>query len=123
MLTGSDRPRFRPGKNLALKVPPEQFEETVSFYGSVLGFQRVARYQPDVVFDYDGKLLWVDATEGLNRAELWLEVYTPDFRDAEEYLAARGIERREGIEPLPEGFRGFWIRNPAGTVHLVTGGD
>jgi len=23
------------------------------------------------------------------------------------------------IEPLPEGFRGFWIADPAGIVHLV----
>lgn len=121
MLTGSDRPRFRPGRNLALKVPPEEYEDTVQFYGSVLGLQRVARFEPDIVFDFDGKLLWVDESKSLKQPELWLEIYTPDFRDAEEYLASRGIERHEGVEPLPEGFRGFWIRNPAGMVHLVSG--
>jgi len=29
------------------------------------------------------------------------------------------VVRCDAIEPLPEGFQGFWIANSAGIVHLL----
>jgi hypothetical protein len=30
------------------------------------------------------------------------------------------VVRRDEIEPLPEGFKGFWISNPANIIHLIS---
>jgi hypothetical protein len=32
---------------------------------------------------------------------------------------AAGVVRCDRVEPLPEGFEGFWIASPASIVHLL----
>ncbi|HBR99063.1 MAG TPA: hypothetical protein DD979_17040 [Gammaproteobacteria bacterium] len=34
-----DTPRFQAGRNIAMKVPPHQYDATVRFYRDTLGFQ------------------------------------------------------------------------------------
>ena len=34
-------------------------------------------------------------------------------------LIAAGVARCDAIEPLPQGFDGFWISSPAGIIHLI----
>jgi len=34
---------FEAGRNIALKVPPHQYEATVAFYRDVLGFRAIGR--------------------------------------------------------------------------------
>ena len=55
----------------------------------------------------------------MSQAELWLEVVTDDSEAAAEHLNNAGIVRCDDIEPLPEGFAGFWISSPASVIHLV----
>jgi hypothetical protein len=35
------------------------------------------------------------------------------------HRAQAGVVRCDAIEPLPEGFKGGWIVNPANIVHMV----
>jgi catechol 2,3-dioxygenase-like lactoylglutathione lyase family enzyme len=116
----SNRSAFSPGKNLAMKVPPHQFEETVAFYGDVLGFRELSREESSVVFEFGETRLWIDRVPTVSHAELWLEVTAEDPVAASAWLASHGVVRCDGIEPLPDDFSGFWIANPSGIVHLVT---
>lgn len=115
----SEQKKFSPGRNIAMKVPPHAHEDTVRFYRDVLGFEELAEFRPAVVFKFGDKNLWIDRVPGLSQAEIWLEVQTNDLAAAEQQLAGGSIVRCDEIEPLPDGFRGFWISSPAAIVHLV----
>jgi catechol 2,3-dioxygenase-like lactoylglutathione lyase family enzyme len=94
---------------------------TVVFYEKTLGFPVVSREAASVRFDHGGgHFLWIDRVEGLAKAEFWLEVYTTDLQAAEQQLKKAAIHRCDEVEPLPEDMKAFWIKNPAGVVHLVT---
>lgn len=112
-------PRFSGGRNIAMKVPPHQYDETVAFYRDVLGLETVERLAPSVVFAFGGNQLWIDRVPGLSQAEIWLELITEDADAAAAHLGAAGVSRRDEIEPLPEGFRAFWVSSPASIIHLV----
>lgn len=120
-----NRPPFTAGNNIALKVPPHQYDATVVFYRDVLGLRLIEELAPAIVVEFGGNRLWIDRTPALSQAELWLEIRTPDIASAATYLDARGqgAARCDAIEHLPEGFDGFWISNPAGIIHLVNGED
>jgi len=114
-------PLFQPGDNIAMKVPATEFEATVAFYEKTLGFCVVSREASSVRFDHGGgHFLWIDRVEGLAKAEVWLEIHTSDLPEAEKQLKGTNIRRCDEVEPLPEGMKAFWIKNPAGVVHLVT---
>jgi len=55
----------------------------------------------------------------IKRRSGWTFVAT-DVSAAAEHLSACEVERCDKVEPLPEGMAAFWIKNPAGVVHLVT---
>ena len=40
-------PTFTPGKNLAMKVPIHEFEDTVAFHRDILGFEEIDAPSPD----------------------------------------------------------------------------
>ena len=42
------KPKFKLGKNMALKIPSNQFKQTVSFYKTVLGLEQID-FRPDVL--------------------------------------------------------------------------
>ena len=118
------KPAFTPGKNIAVKVPPHEFEQTVHFYGTVLGLTPIETRSPDtfdsVAFAFGDKNLWVDRIAGISHAEVWLEIETDDVAAAKAYLAAEGCALRDEIEPLPADFTGFWVSSPSNTIHLIT---
>ncbi len=117
------KPRFKPGANIAIKVPSRQFEQTVVFYRDVLGLEQLGpapQEQPGSTrFGFGDKTLWIDRTASIDRAEIWLEILTDDAGEAAAYLDRHNIARCDDIEPLPAGFKGFWVRSPADIVHLV----
>ena len=115
----NEMPRFAPGRNIAMKVPPHLHEATVHFYRVTLGFEEVERQGDSVGFRFGSSTLWIDRVPGLSQAEVWLEVRTNDPDAAAAHLAAAGIVRCDAIEPLPEGLHAFWIANPASIIHLV----
>ncbi|WP_375058277.1 VOC family protein [Zobellella sp. DQSA1] len=111
--------RFGGGRNIALKVPPHQFEATVAFYRDVLALRQIDKQPPSVAFEFGACQLWIDQVPGLSQAETWLEVVTNDLEAAAKHLQAADVVRRDEIEPLPEGFAAFWIANPAQIIHLL----
>ena len=113
------KPKFQGGRNIALKVPPHQYDATVRFYGETLGLERIERLSPDVVFAFGANQLWIDRVPGMSQSELWLEVVTDDREAAAQQLASAGADRRDEIEALAEGFPGFWISSPASNIHLI----
>ena len=120
-------PKFKPGKNIAMKVPVHEYENTVSFYRNVLGLQPIKEQAlsstESVRFDFGGKVLWIDKVPSLSQAEIWLEVVTSDCANAARHLEDNGCIRRDEIESLPRDYRGFWISSPANIIHLVTEND
>ncbi len=113
-------PRFRGGVNIAVKVPPPQFDETVRFYRETLGLPCRVEESGSAVVEYGPNRLWLDPVPTASHAEVWLEVVADDPEAAAAHLARAGVVRRDEIEPLPDGFRGFWVASPAGTITLVT---
>ena len=49
-----------------------------------------------------------------------MELSTNDLQVDSRHLKSAGAVRRDEIEPLPEGFEGFWIASPAAMIHLVS---
>lgn len=115
------KPKFEGGRNIAMKVPTHQYEETVRFYRDVLGFEQIEELLPAIGFRFGANQLWIDKAPGMSQAELWLEVVTEDTKSAAEHLETIGIARRDEIEDLGPNFDGYWISSPASIIHLVDG--
>ncbi len=113
-------PRFKPGKNIAMKIPGPEFEATVAFYRDTLGLSQIQTEPESVVFEFGGKNLWLDRVDHISRAEIWLEIIADCIDLAAAHFETSGVIRRDGIEKLPDGFEGFWISNPARIIHLVS---
>lgn len=113
------KPAFEGGRNIALKVPPHQYDATVRFYAEVLGLERIDR--PEIGFVFGANQLWIDRAPGLSQSELWLEIVTEDTQAASRHFADSGIARCDEIEPLGRNFDGYWISSPCQIVHLVDG--
>lgn len=113
---------FQPGKNIAMKIPAHEYQSTVRFYRDVLRFTEIQPNGPDDTprFEFGDKVLWLDCMPGLSQSEIWLEVVTSDIGKASKYLKEQGCHRRDEIEPLPSGFKAFWISNPSNIIHLVS---
>ena len=113
------RPRFSGGRNIAMKIPPRHYAQTLRFYRDVLALPALAEETHEAVFRFGSHTLWLDRNEQVTHTEVWLELETDDLEAAAAYLEAESIERCDEVEALPEGMRGLWIRNPAGVVHLL----
>lgn len=122
-MDGADRPRFRAGRNVAIKLPADRLEETVAFYRDVLGLPVHRNAEGSAWVEFGPLHLWLDPAPERGVPEVWLEVVADDLDAAAAYLARCGVPRRDAVEPLPAGFGGFWISNPAGVVHLVCASD
>lgn len=112
-------PNFSGGRNIALKVPPHQYDSTVRFYRDVLGLPPVEGHEPAIGFVFGACQLWIDRAPAMSQAELWLEVVTDDKEQAARHLEQAGIVRSDEIEPLGPDFRGFWVSSPSSIIHLV----
>jgi hypothetical protein len=112
---------FSGGRNLALKIPPHDFERTLVFYRDVLKLRQLGDHHPAVAFEFGPGLLWLESVERLSQAEIWLELCTLDTRLAADHLAGHKVVRCDGVETLPAGLDEFWISGPGDIVHLVHG--
>ncbi|WP_160152302.1 VOC family protein [Microbulbifer sp. ALW1] len=113
---------FEPGKNIAMKIPAHEHESTVNFYRNILRFKELTGngVNDTPKFEFGGKVLWLDSVPGLSQSEIWLEIVASDIGRAAEHLKEQGCHRRDEIEPLPEGFKAFWISSPSNIIHLVS---
>jgi hypothetical protein len=110
---------FRGGQNIALKVPPSRWEATVEFYRDTVGLPQLEATVDSVVFQYGRQQLWIDRCPQFETTEVWLEILTDNLEHAAHLLNTAPVTRCDDVEPLPPGFRAFWIRNPAGLVTLI----
>jgi hypothetical protein len=117
-------PTFQPGRNMAMKVPAHEYASTVAFYRETLRLKELTPSDADGEqtprFAFGDKVLWLDRVAGISQAEIWLEVVTDDLDAAADFLQHRHCARRDEIEPLPDGFRAFWISSPANIIHLIS---
>lgn len=115
------------GRNIAMKVPPHQWDDTVRFYREILRLPEIddpaQSGPPSVGFVFGPNRLWIDRVAGVSQAELWLQVTAEDTTAAARHLADAGVARCDEIEPLPEGSSAFWITGPSSVVHLVSQPD
>lgn len=112
-------PLFRGGRNMALKIPSHQFDATLAFYRDTLGMTIETMPGGTPVVQFGAMRLWLDRSDTVSQAELWLELTTENAAEAGKALEAAGVTRCDQIEPLPKGFRGFWVMSPVNIVHLV----
>jgi len=115
---------FKPGNNIAIKVPAHEYEKTVVFYRDILALTPIDDVRsPDkfesMAFEFGGKNLWIDCMSHISQAEIWLEIETHNIEEAENYLKQQGCTRRDEIEPLPQDFKGFWVSSPSNIIHLI----
>ena len=118
-MSRQDRQKFRGGKNIAMKLPLNVFEQTVAFYRDVLRLTIVEQTEDSVAIEFGTQILWLDRVDHIRRPEIWLEIVTEDIDAAADHFINEGVARRDEVERLPEGFKGFWIANPADIIHLV----
>lgn len=116
-----NQPTLKPGRNIALKVPPHQYLQTVDFYERVLGLTRLQAKDGGIGFEFGHMQLWIDSVATTSSSELWLELVSLDLEKASIYLDEHNVVRCDKIEPLPDYMKGFWIMSPSNTVHLVSG--
>jgi hypothetical protein len=107
------------GIDIAMKVPPHQYEAMIAFYRDAIGLKQITDKPAAVGFELGPNKLWIDEAPGMSQAEIWLELFTDRFDVAAAQLAEAGVVRCDSIEPLPEGFKGGWITTPANIVHMV----
>ncbi len=116
-------PRFSGGVNIALKIPKIHFERTVAFYRDVLGFDVKKEENQNIPLtcslQFGPNRVWLDCVDNYASADVWLELETDDIEAAQKYLQTHGTVTQPELEPLSPSFKGRWISNPAGIVHLV----
>jgi hypothetical protein len=111
--------KFSGGKNIAMKIPPHQYEKTIRFYKDILKLPIISEEEKSISFEFGHNRLWLDKAEQCSQAELWMEIICSDIDAAAEYFKENNITRRDEIEKLPENFKGFWISNPADIINIV----
>ena len=107
------------GINIAMKVPSHQYDATVAFYRDVVGPKTFSAKAPAIGFELGPNRLWIDEAPNYSQAEVWLELFTSDHKQALGHLEKNGVVRCDTVEDLGEGFRGGWVMNPANIVHMV----
>lgn len=113
---------YKAGKNIAIKVPEHEYQETVQFYRDVLGFEDAFEFDPagtSTAVKFGANILWVDSVATLSQAEIWLEILTDDITSARDDLVQKGVQIRQSIEKLPDEVQGLWIAAPGNLIHLL----
>lgn len=114
---------FKGGVNIAIKIPKSKYEETVVFYRDVLKLEveEKAINNPTVsrthAVKFCNNVVWLDCVDNYTHSEVWLELKTPDVKNATEYLKSKGISTCDELEQIPEDMH--WIMDPAGTVFIL----
>ncbi|MDR2234836.1 MAG: VOC family protein [Chryseobacterium sp.] len=111
---------FEAGINIAIKIPKNKYEKTVTFYKDILKLdvKEVEINNLTVSKTHEVKfgnnIIWLDCVDNYTHSETWLQLTVPDVEKATEYLRSNGVETCDEIEEIPENMH--WITDPAGTV-------
>ncbi len=109
----TEKIKFKTGKNIAMKVPSHQYNQTVQFYRDIIGLPEIKQEDQQIICKFGDKNLWIDKEKHLSQAEIWLALECEDINEAEKYFKAK-------IEKLPGDFKGFWMTSPCNIIHLIT---
>ena len=112
---------FEGGPNIAMKLPERDYAATLAFYRETLGLKVLDENEAGAVIDFGPIRLNLDRVPHQSQTDIWLQVKTGDTGAAAAHLKAAGVTECHEVEPLPDGFDGFWIAAPSGTIHLVDG--
>lgn len=116
--------KFKGGVNTAIKIPKSKYEETVVFYRDILKLEVEEKSinNPTVSRTHEVKfgdnVVWLDCVDNYTHSEVWLELKTPDVKNATEYLNSKGINTCDELEKIPEDMH--WIMDSAGTVFILS---
>ncbi len=113
------KPTFRGGRNIALKVPAHQFDATIESYCR-LGIPILDQSSIHIAFQFGSIHLHVDKVANLSQAEIRLEFVVSDVKAAAPYSEQANFVRCDEVEQLPEDYLGFWVASPSSIVHLDT---
>ena len=114
---------FTGGVNIAIKIPKNKYAETVNFYRDILKLEVIEKPidNPTVSRTHEVRFgantVWLDCVDNYTHSEIWLELNTPDVKQATEYLKHKGIDTCDEIEKIPED--AHWIMDPAGSVFIL----
>lgn len=106
---------MEPGKNIAIKVPLHQWEDTVSFYRDKVGLPVARELDNSTGFNFGSITLWIDRVPQQSQTDVWIELFDENPDAA---LASLGSPKRDELEPLTN-VTGHWTSDPAGTVILL----
>ena len=115
---------FTGGVNIAIKIPKNKYAETVNFYRDILKLEVIEKPidNPTVSRTHEVRFgantVWLDCVDNYTHSEIWLELNTPNVKQATEYLKHKGIDTCDEIEKIPED--AHWIMDPAGSVFILT---
>ncbi len=112
-------PKFWPGRNVAIKLPERDYAKTLEFYTQTLGLRLISQDENGAVIEFGQMRLNLDRVPRQSQPDIWLQIQTDNTEAARRYLADQAVTRCDEVEPLPDGFEGFWIAAPSGTIHLI----
>lgn len=110
---------FTGGPNIAMKLPQRLYADTLAFYRDTLGMRVIDENDAGAIIDFGPIRLNLDLVPGQSQTDLWLQVRTDDTQAAQSLLQAKGQQTCNEVETLPDGFDGFWVAAPSGTIHLI----
>lgn len=119
--------KFEGGVNIAIKIPKNKYDETVTFYRDILKLEVLEKPidNPTVSRTHQVKfgnnIVWLDCVDNYTHSETWLELNTDDVGNATRYLTSKGINTCDEFEKLPDNMH--WITDPAGTVLIIKNRD
>jgi hypothetical protein len=100
-------PTFTAGLNIAMKIPRQHYEATVSFYRHTLRFAveeqestGAATVSRTHKVSFGPNTLWLDCVDNYSQPDLWLELHTDDLDVATQALHAVGTPTCDEVEPL-----------------------
>ena len=91
----------------------------MAFYRDTLSLSVLRELENTISFEFGSVHLHVERADRHSHPDIWFELITEDVAAGKAYLDQQGVQRRDEIEKLPDGFNGFWVCNPASVTHLV----
>ncbi len=110
---------FTAGRNIAMKIPQRDYDAVVRFYTGTLGFPVIDADETGTVVAFGDVRLNLDKVPHQSQTDVWFQVQTRDTTVAKRELAGQGVTICDEVEPLPDGFDGFWVAAPNGVIHLI----
>ncbi len=110
---------YTAGRNIAMKIPLRDYDAVVRFYTETLGFPVIDADESCTVVEFGHVRLNLDRVPHQSQTDVWFQVQTKDVSAAKRELEDDGVTMCDEVEPLPDGYDGFWITAPNGVIHLI----